>query len=58
MRWLVPLLVLLLLLAAPLLLSGFRLNLLGKFVTFAIAELALHGAEDTHGRAVPLHCGL
>jgi urea transport system permease protein len=40
-RWLVPLLVLLLLLAAPLVLSGFRLNLLGKFVTFAIAALAL-----------------
>jgi urea transport system permease protein len=41
MRWLVPLIVLLLLLAAPLVLSGFRLNLLGKFVTFAIAALAL-----------------
>src|SRR5215212_11670103 len=40
-RWLVPLIVLLLLLAAPLVLSGFRLNLLGKFVTFAIAALAL-----------------
>lgn len=40
-RWLVPLIVLLLLLAAPLVLSDFRLNLLGKFVTFAIAALAL-----------------
>ena len=40
-RWLAPLIVLLLLLAAPLVLSGFRLNLLGKFVTFAIAALAL-----------------
>jgi len=40
-RWLAPLIVLILLLAAPLLLSDFRLNLLGKFVTFAIAALAL-----------------
>jgi len=34
-RWLTPLIVLLLLLLAPLVLPEFRLNLLGKFVTYA-----------------------
>ncbi|MBC8077360.1 MAG: urea ABC transporter permease subunit UrtC [Chloroflexales bacterium] len=40
-HWLAPLVVLLLLLAAPLVLPDFRLNLLGKFVTFAIAAIAI-----------------
>ncbi|MEO7909572.1 MAG: urea ABC transporter permease subunit UrtC [Roseiflexaceae bacterium] len=40
-RWLTPLIVLILLLLAPLVLPEFRLNLLGKFVTYAIAALAL-----------------
>jgi urea transport system permease protein len=39
--WLVRLLLLAGLLAAPLVVPDFRLNLLGKFVTFAIAALAL-----------------
>lgn len=40
-NWIAPLIVLVLLLLAPQVLSEFRLNLLGKFVTFAIAALAL-----------------
>ena len=40
-RWLVPVILLLLLLIAPVELSDFRLNLLGKFVTYAIAALAI-----------------
>jgi len=40
-RWLVPAVLLLLLLLAPVGLSDFRLSLLGKFVTFAIAALAI-----------------
>ena len=40
-RWLVPLAVLALLLAAPLVLPSFRVNLLGKFVAFAIAAIAV-----------------
>jgi urea transport system permease protein len=40
-RWLVPAILLLLLLIAPVALSDFRLSLLGKFVTFAIAALAI-----------------
>src|SRR3954462_8360928 len=39
--WLVRLLLLAALLAAPLVVPDFRLNLLGKFVTFAIAAVAL-----------------
>src|SRR5579859_4722271 len=39
--WLVPLLVLLLLLLAPLVVPPFRVNLLGKYVTYAIAALAI-----------------
>lgn len=39
--WIVPALLLALLLVAPLLLPDFRLNLMGKFVTFAIAAIAV-----------------
>ncbi|MSQ07563.1 MAG: urea ABC transporter permease subunit UrtC [Dehalococcoidia bacterium] len=41
-RWCLPALVLLLLLAAPAVLSGFRMGLLGKFLTFAILALSLN----------------
>jgi urea transport system permease protein len=41
LRWLPPLIVLALLLLAPAVLGSFRLGLLGKFITYAIAALAL-----------------
>ena len=41
LRWGLPLLALLLLLAMPLLLSDFRLSQLGRFLTLAIVALGL-----------------
>ena len=40
--WLAPVLVLAALVAAPLLLSDFRVALLGKFLTFAILAMSLN----------------